>query len=96
MNTEPLDADKWCDRCAKRFMELDTELAPSDAQQAAQDVYAFERTRAMRPEAAATFVAYEMSRPNRARFERRSVDRSPPQPLLKKILRVLTPDTPGA
>lgn len=96
LNTEPLNADGWCDRCAKRFMELDPELATSDAEQAAQDVYAFERTRAMGPEAAASFVAYEMSRPDRARFERRSVDRSPPQPFLEKVLHILTPGAPGA
>lgn len=95
MNTEPLYADEWCDRCAKRFMELDPELAASDAQQAAQEVYAFERTRAMSPEAAASFVTYEMGRPDRSRFERRSVDRSPPQSPLQKILGVL-PGTPGA
>lgn len=91
MNTESLSVDEWCERCAKRFIELDPELAASDAQQTAQDVYAFERTRVMGPEAAADFVASEMSRPDRMRFERRSVDRAPPQPLLKTILGMLPP-----
>lgn len=91
MKTEPLSADEWCERCAKRFAELDTQLATNDAQQIAQDVYAFERTRAMNPEAAANFVAFEMNRPDRARFERRSVDRSQREPFLKRVLRVLTP-----
>lgn len=76
-------------------MALDPELAASEAEQTAQDVYAFERTRVMNPEAAANFVAYEMSRPNRARFERRSVDRTSAQPLLKKIMSILSPGAPG-
>ena len=80
MNTEPLSADQWYERCANRFVHLDPQLAASDAQQTAQDVYAFERTRAMGPEAAADFVAAEMQRPDRARFERRSVDRSASRP----------------
>lgn len=91
MKTEPLYADEWCDRCAKRFTELDRNISSDEARQIAQDVYAFERTRAMNPEAAANFVALEMSRPDRARFERRSVDRSQRQPLLRKVLRILTP-----
>lgn len=89
MNTESLSVDEWCERCAKRFIEIDPELALNDARQTAQDVYAFERTRVMGPEAAASFVASEMSRPDRARFERRSVDRTPPQSLLKTILGIL-------
>jgi hypothetical protein len=91
MKTEPLHADEWCDRCAKRFTELDQNISYDEAQQIAQDVCAFERTRAMNPEAAANFVAFEMSRPDRALFERRSVDRSQQQPFLSKVLRVLTP-----
>lgn len=80
MNIEPLPADVWCERCARHFMSLEPELGENDAQQTAQEVYAFERTRVMAPETAANFVASEMSRPNRARFERRSVDRTRPQP----------------
>ena len=80
MNTEPIPAVEWCERCARHFMSLKPELGEGDAQQTAHDVYAFERTRVMGPETAATFVASEMSRPDRARFERRSVDRTPPQP----------------
>ena len=94
MNTDTLSADQWCERCANRFMELDPKLAVSDAQQTAQDVYAFERTRAMTPGEAADFVVAEMSRPDHAQFERRSVDRSTQQRFLRKILRALPGDVP--
>ncbi len=96
MSTEPTSADAWCERCANRFMELDAELAASDARQTAQDVYAFERTRAMSPEEAAEFVALEMRRPDRARFERRAVDRSTHQRFLSKLLRTFPGDVPSA
>lgn len=95
MKTEPLHDDEWCDRCAKRFTELDQNISGDEAQQVAQDVYAFERTRAMIPEAAADFVAFEMGRPDRARFERRSVDRTQAQPFLKKMQPILTPGAPA-
>lgn len=95
MNTDTLPAEQWCERCANRFMALDPNLAASDAQQTAQDVYSFERTRAMTPEAAADFVVSEMSRPDRARFERRAVDRSTQQRFLRKILRAFPGDVPS-
>jgi hypothetical protein len=91
LKPDPLDPAEWCDRCAKRFTELDLNISKAEAQELAQDVYAFERTHVMNPEAAANFVAHEMSRPDRVRFERRSVDRSQRQPFLKRILRILTP-----
>lgn len=96
MNTEPLQTDEWCDRCAKRFTELDHDISGDEAQQIAHDVHAFERTRAMGPEGAADFVAFEMSHPGRSRIERRSVDRKQSQPLPKNILHMLTPGAPGA
>jgi hypothetical protein len=96
LNTEPLQADEWCDRCAKRFTELDHDISSDEAQQVAHDVHAFERTRAMNPEVAADFVAFEMSHPGRSRFERRSVDRKQTRPFLKGILRMLTPGAPAA
>ena len=72
---ESLDAADWRIRCAQRIAELDGDLSRIEAERLAKDVYAFERTRAMTPEAAAEFVAIEMSRPDRAPFERRATAR---------------------
>jgi hypothetical protein len=72
---EALDPVTWRNRCAQRMAELDPDLTRSEAERLAKDVHAFERTRAMDPEAAAEFVSIEMSRPERAPFERRSADR---------------------
>jgi hypothetical protein len=74
---EALDPSTWRSRCAQRIAELDQEISRSEAERLARDVYAFERTRAMAPEAAAEFVSVEMSRPDRAPFERRSAAREP-------------------
>lgn len=70
-----LDPADWRNRCAQRIAEIDQDLSRSEAERLAKDVYAFERTRAMSPEAAAEFVAVEMSRPDRAPFERRATAR---------------------
>lgn len=94
MKPQPLEFAEWCDRCARRLVELDRKLTRNEAQAIAEDVHAFERTRVMEPEAAADFVATEMTRPDRQRFERRSTDRSQKRPILKSILRFLT--TPSA
>ena len=94
MKPEPLDPNQWRTRCAHRITVLDSQITRSEAQPVAEDVYAFERTRAMAPEDAADFVATEMTRPDRQRFERRSTDRSQKRPILKSILRFLT--TPSA
>jgi len=75
LKMEALDPTAWRSRCAQRMAELDPDLTRSEAERLAKDVYAFERTRAMEPEAAAEFVSIEMSRPERAPFERRSVPR---------------------
>jgi len=72
---QALDPTVWRSRCAQRMAELDPDLTRSEAERLAVDVHAFERTRAMEPEAAAEFVSIEMSRPERAPFERRSVPR---------------------
>ena len=72
---EALDPTAWRSRCAQRMAELDPDLTRSEAERLAVDVHAFERTRAMEPEAAAEFVSIEMSRPERAPFERRSAPR---------------------
>lgn len=72
-----LDPTVWRSRCAQRIAELDRELSRSEAERLAKDIYAFERTRAMAPEAAAEFISAEMARPDRAPFERRSHARQP-------------------
>ncbi len=72
---EALDPLAWRTRCAQRMAELDPDLTRSEAERLAKDVHAFERTRAMEPEAAAEFISIEMSRPERAPFERRSASR---------------------
>jgi hypothetical protein len=72
---ETLDPTDWRTRCARRIAELDQEISRVEAERLAKDVWAFERTRAMSPEAAAEFVAVEMTRPDRAPFERRAAAR---------------------
>ena len=72
---EALDPSAWRSRCAQRMAQLDPDLTRGEAERLAKDVHAFERTRAMEPEAAAEFVSIEMSRPERAPFERRSAPR---------------------
>jgi len=72
MQATPQD---WCDRCARRIVEIDPELQGYGALRLARDVYEFERTRAMRPEEAADFVAAEMRREDLPRFERRTRSR---------------------
>ncbi len=72
---DTLDAVDWRNRCAQRIAELDNDLSRIEAERLAKDVYAFERTRAMSPEAAAEFVAVEMTRPDREPFERRATAR---------------------
>jgi hypothetical protein len=69
---ETLEPATWRSRCAQRIAELDPDISRSEAEHLAKDVYAFERTRAMSPEAAAEFISTEMARPDRAPFERRS------------------------
>lgn len=72
-----LDPTDWRSRCAQRIAELDQEISRIEAERLAKDVYAFERTRAMSPEAAAEFISAEMARPDRAPFERRAQSRAP-------------------
>jgi len=72
---DTLHSADWRNRCAQRIAEIDQDLSRAEAERLAKDVYAFERTRAMSPEAAAEFVAVEMSRPDRAPFERRATAR---------------------
>ena len=90
MKTQTLSATEWRGRCAQRIREIDENITESEAETVAQDVYDFERTRAMQPEEAADFVAEQMSQAEPPRFERRSKDRSQTAPLMRSILRYLT------
>ena len=90
MKPQPIPADQWRQRCARRILEIDPEITDSEAETVAQDVYDFERTRAMQPEEAADFLAEQMSQAEPPRFERRSKERSPTAPLMRSILRYLT------
>jgi len=91
---QTLSAAEWRERCARRIRELDRQISESEAQTVAQDVYDFERTRAMLPEEAADFVAEQMSQAEPPRFERRSKERAEAAPLMRSILRYLTEPKP--
>lgn len=90
MKPHPIEADEWRERCARRVCELDAKISPDEAQTVANDVYDFERTRAMNPEEAADFVAEQMSQTEPPRFERRGKDRAENAPLMRSFLRFLT------
>ena len=90
MKTQPIPVEQWRERCAIRIREIDPEISESEAQTVAQDVYDFERTRAMAPEEAADFLAQQMSQTEPPRFERRSKERSATAPFMRSILRYLT------
>jgi hypothetical protein len=90
MKTHTIPVDEWRERCARRIRELDPEISEAEADTVAQDVYDFERTRAMQPEEAADFLAEQMSGNDPPRFERRSAKRSENAPLMRSILRYLT------
>ena len=72
---ETLEATVWYERCAQRIIALDDQISDAEARRLAKDMHAFERTRAMAPEAAADFIASEMGRDDRSRFERRAIAR---------------------
>ena len=86
---QSISAVEWRERCARRVRELDRQISESEAETVAQDVYDFERTRAMLPEDAADFVAEQMSQSEPPRFERRSKKRAESPPLMRSILRYL-------
>ena len=90
MKTPTLSAAEWRERCARRIREIDANITETEAETVAQDVYDFERTRAMQPEEAADFVAEQMSQAEPPRFERRSKERAESAPLMRSILRYLT------
>jgi len=73
---EKLPQSVWLERCTHRILEVDGEIAADEARRIARDIKAFERTGVMAPEAAVDFVAAELSRPSRGRFERRARPRN--------------------
>jgi hypothetical protein len=58
-----------------RMRELDPHLALEDAEEIAIEMYDFERTGVMAPEAAVDFVVSQMLNEPLARFERRATPR---------------------
>ena len=93
---QSLPAAEWRERCARRVRELDRQISESEAETIAQDVYDFERTRAMLPEEAADFVAEQMGQAEPPRFERRSKKRADAAPLMRSILRYLKTEPKNA
>ena len=72
---ESLTKDVWLERCARRIAQVEGGIADDEARRIARAMKSFERTAAMAPEAAVEFVASEMARPDRGRFERRTAPR---------------------
>ncbi|MEO7055640.1 MAG: hypothetical protein ABI281_04625 [Caldimonas sp.] len=77
MNEETPLSRAWKERCARRIIELDSQLSDIDALGIAAEFEAFERTRVMAPEDAADFVMGVMTRTDPGRFERRARARAP-------------------
>ncbi|HEX7442080.1 MAG TPA: hypothetical protein VF319_18520 [Caldimonas sp.] len=73
---ESLALDVWLERCARRIVEFEPEIADPEARRIARELQDFERTRAMEPEAAVDFVAEQLAKPDRSRFERRLAPRN--------------------
>jgi hypothetical protein len=67
-----LSAELWVRRCMARMRQLDPHLALEDAEEIATEMYDFERTGVMAPEAAVDFVVTQMLNEPFARFERRA------------------------
>lgn len=72
---ENIPQDVWLQRCASRITEVERDIAADEARRIARELKSFERTAVMPPEAAVDFVARELARPDRQRFERRTVPR---------------------
>ena len=64
-------AEKWVSECAARIAEIEPHLSRKEANEIAYVMLKFERTGVMKPAVAADFVAREMRRQDRGRFERR-------------------------
>jgi hypothetical protein len=71
----PLSAERWVRRCIARMRELDPQIALEDAEEIALEMYEFERTGVMEPEAAVDFVGSQMLKEPLARLERRGARR---------------------
>ena len=69
---EKLPAHVWLDRCIHRITEVEHGISTDEARRLARAMRSFERTAVMPPEAAVDFVASEMAKPQRGRFERRT------------------------
>jgi hypothetical protein len=64
----------WTERCIDRLVQIDPSLSRGEAEALARELFQFERTAAMAPEAAVEFVAHQIARPG-LRFERRTAPR---------------------
>ena len=72
---ESLPPSEWIERCARRIVQIDQQIADAEARGLAHELCGFERTAMMAPEAAVDFVTAELTRPA-PRFERRSAPRA--------------------
>ena len=70
-----LPSSEWIERCARRIVQVDQQIADDEAKGLAREFRSFERTAVMVPEAAVDFVATELSHPA-PRFERRAEPRA--------------------
>jgi hypothetical protein len=66
---------EWIARCAGQLLRIDPKLSSDEATGLAHEFFAFQRTAAMTPEAAADFVAAELAQAQ-PRFERRTAPRA--------------------
>ena len=69
-----LPPSEWVARCAQQIQLADPGLQEEEAADVALQLLSFERTGAMPPEKAVSFVVSELARPT-PRFERRSTSR---------------------
>jgi hypothetical protein len=72
---DTLPDDVWIARCAMRIVEVDSRIDAAEAEDIARNLRSFERTAAMEPEQAVDFVAAELARGQRTKFERRATPR---------------------
>ena len=70
-----LPSSEWIERCARRIVQVDQQIADDEAKGLAHELRHFERTAAMVPEEAVDFVAAELSQ-TAPRFERRAAPRA--------------------
>ena len=65
---------EWLDRCLVRLMQVDPQMPRGEARDLALELFHFQRTAAMEPEAAVDFAAAEMAQ-DHPRLDRRSAPR---------------------